>query len=403
MTPADAGRRGGLLATPAIALYLTGLASFVGLYLPQPILPRLAADFGVEARQAALVVSVTVLGIALASPVIGVLADRFGRRRVLVTGATLLALSSVAATVAPSFEALVAARLALGLLLPSLFAAGMALVSDLLPDAVMRTVAGIYVGSTIVGGIAGRLLGGVLVDVASWRLAFGVSAALYLAIAVLWWRVRAPEQREVGRSLATVLRGTLGHLTDRTLVGGLLVGFSLFFAFQSTFSYLPFRLQAPPYLLSSTAVALTYLTYVAGVLSSTTGGILARRTSLRVALVTGFVLAMVGNLLALTPLLPLLLFGLVVLCFGNWLVQGLAVGYVATAAKQDRAGANALYLLCYYLGGSLGAYLPGYLFPRFGFPGVVAASVTALTAGIVASVMLVGEPRQARQPKRPEM
>lgn len=389
MVPAGAQRRSGLLAAPAIALYLTGLASFVGLYLPQPILPRLAADFGVEARQAALIVSATVLGIALASPVIGVLADRFGRRRILVTGAALLTLASGAATVAPSFEALVAARLVLGLLLPTLFAAGIAHVSELLPDRVMRSVAGIYVGSTIVGGIVGRLLGGVLVDVASWRVAFGVSAALYLSIALMWWAVRADEKRQGGRSLATVLRGTLSHLSDRTLVGGLLVGFSLFFAFQSTFSYLPFRLQAAPYLLSSTAVALTYLTYLAGVLSSTGGGALARRTSLRFALVTGFALATAGNLLALAPRLPLLLFGLVVLCLGNWLVQGLAVGYVATAAKHDRAGANALYLLCYYLGGSLGAYLPGHLFPRFGFPGVIAASIAALLAGIVASVLLV--------------
>lgn len=400
MTPASAERQGGVLAAPAVALYLTGLASFVGLYLPQPILPRLAADFGVEARHAALIVSVTVLGIALASPVIGVLADRFGRRRILVTGAALLTLASAAASVAPSFEALVAARLVLGLLLPTLFAAGVALVSELLPDRVMRTVAGIYVGATIVGGIAGRLLGGVLVDVASWRAAFGVSAGLYLAIALMWWGVRANERRTSGRSLVTVLRGTLSHLADRTLVGGLLVGFSLFFAFQSTFSYIPFRLQAPPFLLSSTAVALTYLTYLAGVLSSTAGGVLARRTSLRFGLVTGFALAVAGNLLALAGELPLLLVGLVVLCLGNWLVQGLAVGYVATATKHDRAGANALYLLCYYLGGSLGAYLPGHLFPRFGFAGVVAASITALIAGIVASVVLV-EGRAARREVHP--
>ncbi|MFO7544975.1 MAG: MFS transporter, partial [Trueperaceae bacterium] len=355
---------------------------------------------GVEARQAALIVSVTVLGIALASPVIGVLADRFGRRRILVTGAALLTVASGAATVAPTFEALVAARLVLGLLLPTLFAAGVALVSELLPDRVMRTVAGIYVGSTIVGGIVGRLLGGVLVDVASWRMAFGVSAALYLAIALMWWRVRSDEQPQGGRSLATVLRGTLSHLTDRTLVGGLLVGFSLFFAFQSTFSYLPFRLQAPPYHLSSTAVALTYLTYLAGVLSSTAGGVLARRTSLRFGLVTGFALAVAGNLVALLGQLPLLLFGLVVLCLGNWLVQGLAVGYVATAAQHDRAGANALYLMCYYLGGSLGAYLPGHLFPRFGFPGVIAASIAALLVGVVASLLLV-EGKQGRPAPRP--
>lgn len=110
----------------SLALYLTGFAALVGLYLPQPILPLLAQEFGVDARTASLVVSIAILGIALAAPVIGVLSDRYGRRSILLLGSTLLAVASLASAWAPGLGFLLASRLALGLLLPTLLVVGVA-------------------------------------------------------------------------------------------------------------------------------------------------------------------------------------------------------------------------------------------------------------------------------------
>ncbi|MEX2541762.1 MAG: MFS transporter [Trueperaceae bacterium] len=373
----------------AIALYLTGLAAFVGLYLPQPILPLLARDFGVDAQRATLVVSATILGIALASPVIGVLSDRFGRRRILVVGSLLLAVCTAASAWAPTFTLLVVFRFIQGLLLPTLFAVGVAYVSESMPAETMRVVAGVYVACTVVGGMLGRLLAGSLADLIGWRYGFVFSALLYLALLPLWARLPALPGVAVTSTLRRALTGMLGHLRNRAILGGLLMGFFLFFAFQSTFNYLPFRLESPPFSFSSSLIGITYLTYSAGVFSSIFAGWFSRLTSLRASLMVGYGLAIVGNLLALAPGLFVLIAGLLVLCFGNWLVQGLAVGFVATAAPNDRASANALYLLLYYFGGSLGAFLPGFLFPVLGFGGVVACSVLALAGGLASAALLV--------------
>ena len=105
----------------------------------------------------------------------------------------------------------------------------------------------------------------------------------------------------------------------------------------------------------------------------------------------GFALAILGNLLTLGTHLGIIFVGLLIVCFGNWLVQGLAVGYVATATRTDRAGANALYLLFYYIGGSLGGYLPGLAFPISGYSGVVVLSVAALTLGLLSAAFLTAE------------
>ena len=374
----------------AFALYLTGFAAFIGLYLPQPILPLLRQDFGVGVQAASLVISVTILGIALAAPLVGIFSDRFGRKRLLVGSAAALSLVTLGCAFAPSFGLLVALRFTQGVLLPGLFAVGLTYVSESLPRTTMNTVAGFYVAATVIGGMLGRVLGGALADLADWRYGFGLSALLYLGLVAVWARLPALEDKVRRKHLGTALAGTLGHFRNRTLLGGLLVGFFLFFAFQATFTYLPFRLERPPFSLSSTLIGLTYLTYTTGVFASGLSGWLRRRLELRVSFAVGFLLAVVGNLVTLLPSLPVILLGLLVLCFGNFLVQGLAVGFVATATENDRAGANALYLLLYYLGGSLGAFLPGYLFPVFGYSGVIAAAVAALLAGLLSAVTLTG-------------
>ena len=380
-TPADAR---------AVALYLTGFAAFIGLYLPQPILPLLGRDFGVGVQQASLVISVTILGIGLAAPLVGALSDRFGRKRLLVGSAGALCLVTLGCAFAPSFGLLIALRFAQGVLLPGLFAVGLTYVSEALPRTTMNTVAGFYIAATVVGGMLGRVLGGALADVADWRYGFGLSALLYVGVVALWIRLPALAGGTRRKHLGTALSGTFGHFKNRAIVSGLLVGFFLFFAFQATFTYLPFRLEQPPFSLSNTLIGLTYLTYTTGIFASGSSGWLRRRLELRVSFVVGFLLAVTGNLITLAPHVPTILLGLLVLCFGNFLVQGLAVGFVATATENDRAGANALYLLLYYLGGSLGAFLPGYLFPVFGYGGVIAAAVAALLLGLLSAVTLTG-------------
>ena len=131
------------------------------------------------------------------------------------------------------------------------------------------------------------------------------------------------------------------------------VGFFVFFAFQGTFTYLPFRLEAPPFSFGPAVIGASYLVFVAGIVSSSLAGRVPGRLGLRTALLSGFGLAALGNLLSLADSTPLLVTGLLVLGYGNWLMHALALGHVATAAQTDRAGANALYLLAYSLGARL--------------------------------------------------
>lgn len=371
-------------------LYLTGFTAFLGLYLPQPILPVFAQDFALNPKDSSLLISLTILGLGLASPVVGLLSDRFGHKTLLLLASALLSLILLGCALSPNFAVLLLLRFLQGLCLAALFVAALAYTTEQLGQTVMASVVGFYVSATVVGGLLGRLLGGISADYLHWRYGFVLSSLASMMLIVLWSRTPEPKGLH-SSSLATALRGTLKHLQSPKLLGGLGLGFCLFFAFQSTFSYLPFRLRASPYSLSATLISFSYLSFVTGMVSSAFAGHFRQALGLRYSLLLGLGLAVLGNLVTLASSLALILLGLLIVCFGNWLVQGLAVGFIATTASTERAGANALYLFFYYLGGSAGSYLPGLGFSQFGYGGAVGLSILALLIGCFFTKQLVSK------------
>lgn len=374
------------------ALVLTGLAGFIGFYLPQPILPFLAEAFAISPVSASLTVSLTILGLGLAAPVVGVISDSYGRKRLLVFSAAALVVVTAACALSPNFGFLLFFRFLQGVLLSGLFVVAVAYSSEVLDKATMTRAAGMYVASTVVGGLLGRLLAGLSADFFGWRLAFWLASGCYAVLAYSWLQQPSLTHHTSQRanSLRQMGQGLVHHLRHPLLLRGFFIGFCLFFAFQALWNYLPFKLQAAPLSLSNTAISLMYLSFVAGMVSSSLAATFRQRWALRPSLLLGFALAMLGQVLTLGSSLLIIMLGLCLLCFGNWLVQALALGMVATEAEQERASANALYLLFYYLGGSVGGTLPGVFFAFWGYAVVIGLGVGVLAVGMVLAGKLEG-------------
>ena len=105
------------------------------------------------------------------------------------------------------------------------------------------------------------------------------------------------------------------------------------------------------------------------------------------------VLSAAGIGLTLPDVLPLLVVGLACIA------AAMFAGYTATqlgvsdVARVDRGAATALYFSIYYTAGALGAYLPGLAWEAFGWWGVAAAGLGALTLAAVAlSLVRPSEP-----------
>ena len=171
-------------------------------------LPRIGDDF--DAGLGALQWVLTGYLLALASLILlgGALGDRFGRRRVFIIGTVWFALASLACGLAPSVEALVAARVLQGvggaLLVPGSLAI---LQASFRVDDRHRAV-GAWSGLGGVAGAIGPLVGGALVDGPGWRWAFLLNLPL-AAVTVVLARRTIPESRDLHAAGAVDVRGAL--------------------------------------------------------------------------------------------------------------------------------------------------------------------------------------------------
>jgi YNFM family putative membrane transporter len=190
----------------------------------------------------------------------------------------------------------------------------------------------------------------------------------------------------------------LGHLRDPRLVGAYLVGGALFFAFIGIFTYLPYRLSAPPYRLPAGVISSVYLVYAAGVVSSRVAGQLSGRIPPRTLIAFGLVVEAAGMALTAARPLAVIVLGLVVLVIGTFVAQAVAPAFVNVTAETAKGGASALYLTSYYVGGTLGAALPGLAFQAMGWRGVVASCIAATVVAMLANALLCGRMPRTRAP-----
>ena len=369
-------------------LYAAVVAAFIAMYTPQAVLPVIAKDLSVSPSAASLSVSVLIFGIAGASLLMGPISDRLGRKPLLVGCMLALSIPSLLCAFAPSLTTLLIWRFLQGCLVPGITAVTVSYLSEEFASSRTGALVGGYIGATVFGGLVSRVLSGFVTESFGWRWAFGMSAGVALLVGVLLLRLRPSTHFQATPHLKEAFKGLWSHLYNAQLVGGLVVGFCLFFAFIAVFTYLPFYLEAPPFSFSPAATGLIYLVYATGLLSSPLSGVLTRRLSRRVVMALGMLVALAANFATLTPNTALLIIALLILCFGNFATQSTATSFVATQADHDRAGANSLYLFTYYLGGSLGAFLPGLLWTRFGWPGVLIFTCTMLAFGISAALVL---------------
>jgi MFS transporter, YNFM family, putative membrane transport protein len=363
------------------AVATAGFCAFVNLYSPQALLPALAREFGTGAAEISAIMTASALAIALTAPFTGAIADVLGRKRVITAAMLAVVVPMAGAAFAADVPALIAWRFLQGLLLPPIFAVAVAYIGDEWPPAEVAGVAGIYIAGSSVGGFCGRFVPGLLSDLIGWRGAFLALAGLSLLGAIVV-ALLLPREKGFVRSegLGASARQMLRHLKNPQLLATFGIGFGVLFNFIAVFTYVSFHLAAPPYNFSSTLLGAIFVTYLVGtVVSPMTGRMMARlgRRHFTLAVIAAWVF---GALLMLAPPVAAIIVGLVFCAACGMLCQTIATGYVTTIAKEGRSSAVGLYVTSFYVGGSMGAFLPGLAWNSGGWPACIAMVVAMLAA-----------------------
>ncbi len=177
--------------TPAVAAValslLLGLQPILtDLYLPA--LPLLARELAAPMAATQLTMSALILAFGLSQLVWGPLADRYGRRPVLLSSLTLLCLASLGAAAASSVGWLIVWRAAQGATMAAAVVCARAMVRDLYAPQEGARVMALGMSGLGVIAIAAPLAGGALAMGTGWRAPLYTVAAIAGAIGVFVWR-----------------------------------------------------------------------------------------------------------------------------------------------------------------------------------------------------------------------
>ncbi len=368
------------------------------IYIAQPVLPAIRREFAVSASLASLLVSAVVFGMALSNLPFGALADRYPVRPLFITGGTVIALAGLFCAATTSLPLMVAARFVQGLFVPSLTTCLVVHLVRNLPPERLNVVTGSYVSATVVGGLGGRLLGGLIHEPAHWRYAFVTSSVLVLC-ATAAAALRLPGESD-GRGPGEESPGFTTFLRNPATLRSYLVAFGGFFVYSSIFNYLPFYLAAPPFEASVRVITLMYLAMGLGVFAGPISGRISNRIGNGATMALGSVLFAAAIGATLVPFLPAIAVSLALVCGAFFGIHAAAAGSLNRKLGAGRGRANSLYVLFYYLGGSLGITAGGQAWQRFGWRGVAGLGMAMLALPFLVGIKEDREGRPSSRPSR---
>ena len=240
--PSTKKATGWTLALVSAALFMVTLDNLV----VTTALPSIRVDLGASIGDLEWTVNAYTLAYAVFLLTGAALGDRFGRRRMFVAGLAVFTAASAAAALAPSTEALIAARAIQGLGAALVTPLTLTLLSEAFPEGRRGAALGIWSGVSGLGVALGPVIGGAVVDGIDWHWIFWINVPVGLIVIPLALR-KLQESRGVARRLdppgvALVSGGLLGVVyalvqapghgwTSPLVLGTLIAGLALLAGF----------------------------------------------------------------------------------------------------------------------------------------------------------------------------
>jgi predicted MFS family arabinose efflux permease len=359
-------------------------------YMVGPLAPKLALSLHITANTAAMLVPAYVLPYGLSTLFYGPLADRVGRRRVMLGLLVAMPVVILVTALARSETELLIWRIAAGIATGGIVPLSLALIGDLFPYRRRGRPLGQIFGA-IAGGMAfGSTLAAVAEPWLGWRGVFVVVGVASFSITVWVWPHRRllDSGRRTAAGAGSIVRGYLSLLSTprgRSAYGII----ALNGAFHSgVFTFLGIWL-ADTFHLGEIGIGIALIGYgLPGLFLAPFVGSLADRFGRRWLIASGLILAAAVTAALATPI-PLVAAGIAVtmLSFGFDLSHPLLAGIVTELDPARRGQAMGLNAFVLFTGFGLGSLLFGGLL-RYGFPVAFVTFAIVLAIAGICSPML---------------
>jgi EmrB/QacA subfamily drug resistance transporter len=187
-------------------------------------LPAIGRAFSADADALQWTVNAYLLPLSAMLLFGGAAGDRFGRRRLLLSGTILFAVASLMCALAPHPALLLAARFLQGVGSAMLMPNSLAILGQTFTGGKKGRAVGIWAAASAIGGALGPVLGGWFIDLGSWRAIFLINPPIAAVAIVLALRYIPKDRAERGEPLdvsgAALVTAALGVLTWALTIAG---------------------------------------------------------------------------------------------------------------------------------------------------------------------------------------
>jgi len=367
-------------------------ASALSVRAIDPVVPQIAADLSISPTTAAMLAA-GFAAYGLAQPVLGPIADAYGKARVMTLCLLLLAISSFLSAIVTDFWLLFALRVVAGAACGGSFPVGMALISDFVPLAQRQVMIGRLLAASISGNLLGAAISGVVADVIHWRGMFVGLGVISLAAVVLgFYGLRdiprsEPQPLDV-RSVLARNRAIFAIRTARICYAT--VALEALFLF-GIFPYVAVLLAKGGEPRASIAGLVVAAFAVGGMVYSLSVKRLLMLFGQKHIMMAGGLSAAVGLfIVGLSPPWPVQACAFALMGLGFYMLHASIQVYVTEFAPATRSSAVAFHTFSFFVGGGISPILYGIGLDRLGpGPTLSIAAIAMMLIGIVSAQLLV--------------
>ncbi len=353
-----------------LLLSLGTMAGAASLRATDPLLARLALDFNTTPGTAADATTAFFLGYGLLQFIHGPVGDRFGKFRVIMVQSALAACATLLCALAPTLEALVAARFFAGLFVGAVIPLSFAWIGDAIPYAERQAVLARVMFGQVAGVTAGLAAGGWFAEHLSWRWSFVCIAVLYAGVSALLaidlWR-NPMHRRLAGEAPSKKRVHALMLLRDpwvRIMIVSVFIEAMLAFG---AMGFIPLHLHRSLGLDLAASGLLVTVSAIGGLIYAASAGRMVRHLGER-GLVRyggiGYGIGMVA--LALVPSTPVAVVALLVMGLGIYVMHGTLQVHATQMAPDARGAGVSTFAFFLFAGQSLGVWLGSLVVDRAG-------------------------------------
>ena len=359
--------------------FIISFCAFTTIYIAQPIQPEIQNYFETSAHISALSITLVLAGISIGSIPSGYLNDRYRIRTIVIPAILSLIIFSMALSKVKNLQLFLTLRFFSGLLIPLLTSGMAAYLSKNLSSGALHVGIGWYISATILGGMTGRLLGGVTAKYTFWGHAFLLSSIIltFAALIALFYlhENNKKARKNFSGSYLTVFR-------EKKIWPPFVYAFIGQNIFSSIFNTLPFYLSGSPFSMSTEKISLLYSVYIVGLFTGAISSRLNKKLSwsANVQISASTLIISLVMLCSKTP--QTIILALIIFCLSFFILHTVATSQLNKLIDKSHGRSNSVYVVFYYLGAFTGSLWSIFIFQSFGWISVIKIN-TILCIGII--------------------